>query len=1514
MKKIFPYKKILPTIYAYTTPDIPKHDGWTKIGYTTQPVEKRISEQTHTADIDFKLEWTEIAQFSAEPKDFFLDHDFHRFLQRNNIERKVKKEWFKIYPLEALKYLYKFRKRDFSSLQGGDGENYELREEQSQAVEKTFAHYKNKISKKFLWNAKPRFGKTLTTYDFIRKIGAEKVLIVTNRPSIANSWFDDFQKFIAWQTDYKFISETDALKDKPIISRDEFINLSLENENLKMLAFYSLQDLKGAKCFGGDIEKHDWIKNLDWDLIVIDEAHEGVDTDKAEKLFDNLKTNFTLHLSGTPFKALADNKFSAEEIFNWSYADEQSAKMNWAEETSNPYENLPRMNLFSYQLSKMIADKLDRQKNFSEDEDSEFAFDLNEFFKTQNGKFIHEAEVKKFLDALTTQEKFPFSTPELRAELAHTFWLMYRVNDAKAMAKLLSKHKIFSEYKIVVAAGDGLVEWEDNEQNQKSFNKVKDAIKKNSKTITLSVGQLTTGVTIPEWTGVLILSSMHSATQYFQAAFRAQNPFADSKKFLRKENSYVFDFSPERTLIMFDEFANNLNSTSTGRAENIRTLLNFFPVLAEDDEGKMIELDAQKVLSLPNKIKVREVIERGFISNFLFDNIGNIFSASETVREILKKIPPEETQADKKNKFKIDSADEILVNEKGEIEIPQEIVISKTDELFGKKILEKIDKNIIEQSDEKPLSKIIADTLNEKIVEVAKTEYKLPEKQIEKITREVEKSAEKTFDHLDENTSVEELQNSLENFVTDAPKNFVETQEIHVEEVKKNSAEDDTRAHLRGFARTIPSFIMAYIDKIQADGGTLTLENFEQYPDEETFLEVTSITKADFRILRDNKFFNEIIFNDAIAEFIKLKEKLGDYFSIGHDDDIFNYIPPQKTNQIFTPREIVQKMTDLLEKNNPGIFDDSAQKFFDPYMKSGLFIAEVIKRLYRSKKISAEIPDNHSRLKHILENQIFACAPTEIIFNIATAYIFGAKNEMTDISRKNFLLADTSKLIEDGDLNNFFFGVKILDTENLIKSRERVQKFGEVFTPQRIVERMLNELPQEFFSDLNQKFLEPAAGEGAFLTEIFRRKLNFADSPEKILQALKSLFAIELQQDNLLSLRKNLEKIFLEHCPDPTQKILSELKKILHENFVEGDALTFFEKNFDMFAENKFATFDTINFSDAVIISNPPYQEEKKNSKTQQARPLYHYFVEESKKLNPAFIVMIIPSRWFAGGMGLDNFRKSMMTDKKIQTVVDYTNAKDCFPDNDISGGVCYFVWSKNYCGDCNFINVHNGFANEMIRPLDEFPVLVRYNQAIPIIRKVVGREKNFLSEIMSSLMPFGLNTNYRGVKEKISSEQLTLYASGGNITYIDRSEISGGFEYVDKFKVMISKTSAEHAGEPGSDGKFRVLTSSMKVLKPNEVCTHSYFLIGAFDEKNSAENIISYLKTKFLRFLVLMSLTSINVSKLVFNFVPLQDFTAGSDIDWTKKISEIDAQLYEKYSLSAEEIKFIEAHVKEMS
>lgn len=410
---INPYANIVPKIYAYTTPEIASHDGWTKIGYTEQDsVRKRIEQQTKTADVRFNIEWQQEARYTDGSGEYFNDHSFHDYLERfAHIERKPTTEWFKIDGPKSQQLLWKFAARSYAHVQAKNKMTYILRKEQQQAVDATYVYYQKCLQSgerekaEFLWNAKPRFGKTLTSYDFMRKMDARMVLIVTNRPAIANSWFDDFEKFIAWQTDYRFVSTTDSLKERATLTREQFLDAQIEaedkNQELRMVAFLSLQDLKGSVYFGGTIDKLRWVAENNWDLLIIDEAHEGVDTHKTDKAFDKINRKFTLHLSGTPFKAVAMGKFAQEQIFNWTFSDEQEAKDNWQEETLNPYACMPRMNMYTYQMSQIAIDKVNRGIDLSDDDKTEFTFDLNEFFKTnERGQFIHKNEVKKFLDAL----------------------------------------------------------------------------------------------------------------------------------------------------------------------------------------------------------------------------------------------------------------------------------------------------------------------------------------------------------------------------------------------------------------------------------------------------------------------------------------------------------------------------------------------------------------------------------------------------------------------------------------------------------------------------------------------------------------------------------------------------------------------------------------------------------------------------------------------------------------------------------------------------------------------------------------------------------------------------------------------------------------------------------------------------------------------------------------------------------------------------------------------------------
>lgn len=592
-----------PTIYAYITPNDASKKGWVKIGYTDRDVETRIKEQTHTSDTKYELLWSHDARLDGG--EYFVDTDFHWYLTQCGIRRgKFQSsgrlsEWFYFgegAEKQSEELFIKFTFKDYSPIQSpARGTQYQLREEQADAVQRALAYMKSgEEPAEFLWNAKPRFGKTLATYDFVRKGGFRHVLIVTNRPAIANSWYDDFAKFIKWQEPHMlFVSDTDSLKNSGALSREAYLKIMSTFDNaglseLKQIAFVSLQDLKGSMLFGGRLEKLEWVAGIKWDLLVVDEAHEGVDTSKTDWAFSRIVRKFTLHMSGTPFKALASSKFSAQQIYNWSYADEQEKKKNWDyDKGSNPYEPLPQLNMFTYQLSAMIEEKLLEGQTVGETT-YDFAFDLNEFFSVEEGKttFKHEKHVKKWLERLTKNEKYPFSTPALRRELKHTFWLLDRVSSAKALAKLLGDDAVFMHYKVIIAAGDGkdlVEESEDFVSNEKSYDKVRKSIAENEYTITISVGQLTTGVTIPEWTAVMMLSNVSSPALYMQAAFRSQNPYHYEKdgKYYKKENAYVFDFAPDRTLVMLDDFANRLvgdgSVNDKDRLGNIKRLLNFFP-------------------------------------------------------------------------------------------------------------------------------------------------------------------------------------------------------------------------------------------------------------------------------------------------------------------------------------------------------------------------------------------------------------------------------------------------------------------------------------------------------------------------------------------------------------------------------------------------------------------------------------------------------------------------------------------------------------------------------------------------------------------------------------------------------------------------------------------------------------------------------------------------------------------------------------------------------------------------
>src|SRR5690625_5277111 len=1034
------YKIVYPQIYSYELPNRSENKGSQKIGYTERKnVEDRILEQVKTAAFseEYNKLWSAPAFFEGNVESF-KDDSFHRFLEKKGIERRVDlgTEWFHFNakPYKSKELFDLFRKKGFSALQSDTGKTeYTLRFEQEEAVTKALEYFRKTENGEFLWNCKPRFGKTLSAYDLAKRLNANKVLIVTNRPAIANSWIDDYDKLI---DGFYFISEASSLRNKPTITRNQYLEYIQSSDKKSFITFLSLQDLKGSKYFGGDYDKLRWVADLEWDLLIIDEAHEGVDTTRTDAAFDVVKRKHTLHLSGTPFKALANEKFPEEAIYNWTYLDEQKIKQIEIEEGEiGEHTDLPDLKLFTYRISQMITDRVNVGIEI-DDETRDYAFDLNEFFRANNRKFAQEDEVNDFLRNLTTNKKYPFSTPKLREELKHTFWYVgNRVESVKALATLLRKDPVFNDYEVIVAAGDGRTfeeEDQDIKANEESFKRVKNAIAKYDKTITLSCGQLTTGVTVKEWTAVLMLTDIKSPSLYMQAAFRAQNPYKEFKngKLYRKESAYLFDFAPNRVLEIYDDFANGLNPkavqgeiTEKEREENIKELLNFFPVISEDVNGEMVELDAKQVLTFPNAILAAEIVNARFMTNLLFkDSVKGVFHFPKEVQEIIGKLPEEKNKKMRipKKDLNLDDAKKInnqkshKINENTEIILGEKIYRSNSarviDDLLNQNQEEINPKELVNKISE------VAEPLIAKYVKV----YNITQKEKKASTKQLEEKVKEIAEEY--NSTVIKDAEELKQKINDAieidfvEKKVSEKEEEKVENVRKTK-EEEIRSRLRAFTRTIPMFIMA--NDSQAE---ITINNFDKIIDDQDFEDLTSITKEEFHKLRDGfdyeedgkrktfeGVFDNYRFNGAIAEFKQKKEELSDYFTV--KDDIFELIPNQKTNQIFTPRNVVKMMIDQLEEHDPTLFTRTDSTFIDLYMKSGMYITEIVKKLFFNTR--KHYQSDEDCLKNILENQVYGLAPTPIVQGITQSYIFGFDRD-TNIDRKNFVQYDLTPDAQEG--------------------------------------------------------------------------------------------------------------------------------------------------------------------------------------------------------------------------------------------------------------------------------------------------------------------------------------------------------------------------------------------------------------------------------------------------------------------------------------------------------------------
>lgn len=608
---LYPAYDGLEKIGDASVPDDLEADFTPNSDYLRKYAEKRINQYMNTAGVPYVLHWAQLAV--DKEKKFFRDYAVHEVLKRSGIqavplgqdEHGKPNEWFRVSVEDAKKAIdaVKEGKKYIGITEKGQNEkDIKFRPEQLRAIKQTKDVFKTK--NEMLWNAKMRFGKTLSALQVILEGNFKKVLIMTHRPVVSDGWFEDFGKIFKDGT-YHYGSKDKGEKIENLVGTEK-----------PFIYFASIQDLRGSKWAGGTHDKNREFLDITWDLIIIDEAHEGNETELANNVKNRLKNDKTkiLELSGTPFNLF--DKYDEDNIFTWDYTMEQEAKYQWAQERPNepnPYDGLPKVSMYTFDIAKTF-NYVDETK----------AFNFKEFFRVENGELVYREDVVKFLDQITTEDSqtnYPYSTEEYRRNLRHTLWLLPGVSEANALEKVLKQHRIFKDYTIVNVVSQG----DDINATDSDLEMVRQAIGDNpakTKTITLTVRKLTTGVNVPEWTGVFFLNNTESPTTYLQAAFRAQTPFSHEEMGI-KQNCYVFDFAPDRALKIMSESIGLTSKkgkiNTTEQKEKMTRMLNFLPIIVQSG-NKMEEFSVDKMLTQLKKAYAEKAVRSGFEDNSLYND------------------------------------------------------------------------------------------------------------------------------------------------------------------------------------------------------------------------------------------------------------------------------------------------------------------------------------------------------------------------------------------------------------------------------------------------------------------------------------------------------------------------------------------------------------------------------------------------------------------------------------------------------------------------------------------------------------------------------------------------------------------------------------------------------------------------------------------------------------------------------------------------------------------------------
>ena len=1514
-------------LYVMTIDDR-KHEGLLKIGEVfvdndiadsstvqllSNSVRQELDKRSYMNGVKYNIVYVECTTYEQSTKCYKAD-DVYRTLKEmgvasttlNTIAGEPADVWFAAEPFDPLASV----KEAIKKIKSGHGAGYgaiKFRPEQRSAIDETVKHFKKPKGKAFLWNAKMRFGKTLSGLEVARQMDYKSTLIITHRPVVDKGWHDDFKK----------IFETpEALAASPLkpvyatrMSDDDatggdFYQLTkaVDAGKKRLVFFVSMQYLRLSQFVGGKERHLDPLKKAimeyDWDFVMVDEAHEGIEAAAGIRVMEKLKKENTriLSLSGTPFNLL--DKYDEGEIYTWDYVMEQRAKQEWDDKhfgDPNPYAELPRMQILTFTLPKMVrdeaienneifkfheffrvwteADRQSLQKLMDNETNAVRKADLKaQIDNIQIDHFIHEGAVRSFVKKLRTNSdtsQYPFSTDEFRDKFRHTFWILPGVKEAAALEQVLREDKVFgkpSMFHIINAAGDGNIEDKDGSALADVEDNIRGNQKKNitakNRTITLSCGKLTTGVSVPEWTAVLCMKGSENtpAANYMQTIFRVQTHATLNGR--QKSDCYVFDFAPDRALTAVAETAKmavyaktekgkgRLKLSQQKEEEHLAAFIKLCPVLSMDEGEMGKHFSANQIFEKLSNVYIERAVRSGYADNSLYnpDQLMNLTPEQEKalgdVHDLLGSMPaswkPEKININKQG----------IGDGTGE-QVKYIYFLTGMETAPSRPSMSaEYDDNNCPRTDDKGWD----DIMN------APTQ----------IFPYLYVSSSRFIDGGWTNFS----QPTLWKQWIDKDKDTDEAKKKRDEENKEKRARMSV---LRGVSIRIP--LLVYGAEINDDAGEeITIDNFasDEIVDDASWEEFMpkGFTKATFNILKD--CFDRSIFTGAakrIRQMVKEADTLNTEDRINKIATIFSYFHNPDKETVLTPWRVVNMhMSEslggwcFLNEEFDGNY--TIENSYGENINSARFVD-------RGQVTNSLFNDYNSRILEI--NSKTGLYPLYMAYSIFK----GAKEpayRKIQLTGERGVSRDAEQYYHQAG-NDLEIWKDVLQDNIFVVCRTKMAVS--------ITKRTLAGFRKDI--RMNVKCYE----RDVEINDLINAGI-IKEADERVNKSGKTYYF-----DGQKSLRCDMIKV------------LKSKPELFENDVIKGKD---FWAVYNSIPKRNKEDINNMKFS--VVVGNPPYQENSDSSNRNE--PIYHLFYDSAFKLAD-IVSFITPGRFlFRAGQTPKEWIDKMLNDDHFKVIKYFSKSTDVFPNVDIKCGVSITMRNleENYgkIGTYTIYDELNSILEKVLNTSKEYISSVvfskssysftpkMYEENPGLVGRLTKGNENIIDANIFGKMPELFidekpdGTSYIGVLGRENNRRI--------MKFIKKEYISPAKNF-DSFKVFI--TGANGSGELGEVLSYPI------VVEPGVCHTQTFMSIGCFETEYEANACLKYLKTKFARCMLGTLKVTQNNNKDVWDNVPLQNFTTISDIDWSLSVQEIDKLLYKKYNLSDDEKAFIESRIKSM-